>query len=61
LWAVRKGERRLSCIAVYLATGVDVRMLEDGDVRRTQLVPDGPQAEALAEYWRTKAVTLGWA
>jgi hypothetical protein len=57
---MQKAERRLSCCAVYLATGVDVRMLEDGDVRRTQLVRDGPQAEALAEDWHGKALALGW-
>jgi hypothetical protein len=61
LWAMRKGERRLSCIAVHPANGVDMRLLEGGDIRRTQLVKDGPQAEALAEYWRTKAVARGWA
>ena len=57
----RKGERTLSCVAIYLATGVDVRLLEDGDMRRTQLVKDGPQAEALALEWHEKAEAAGWA
>jgi len=60
LWAARKGTRTLSCVATYLATGVDVRLLEDGEMRRTQLVIDGPQAEALAEKWRGAAEKLGW-
>ena len=61
LWTARKGERTLSCVAIYLATGVDVRLLEDGDMRRTQLVKDGPQAEALALEWHEKAEAAGWA
>ena len=28
LWHVRKGERELRCMAVYLPTGVDVRLME---------------------------------
>lgn len=51
----------LSCVAVYLATGVDVRPLEDGEMRRTQLVTDGPQAEQLADQWLGASASLGWA
>ena len=46
---MRKGARTLLCVAVYLHNVIDVRALEDGDMRRTQLVPDGPHAEVLAE------------
>ena len=28
LWHVRKGERQLRCVAVYLPTGIDLRLLE---------------------------------
>ena len=37
LWRVRKGTRDLRCIAKYLPTGIDLRLLEDNDFRRTQL------------------------
>lgn len=60
LWVLNRGERTLTCVALYLPHGVDVRLLEDGEVRRTQLVGDGPQAEALAEEWRGAARKLGW-
>jgi hypothetical protein len=60
LWTLRKGDRELACVAVYLPTGVDMRLLEDGDMRRTQLVKDGPHAEALATDWRAKAEERGW-
>jgi hypothetical protein len=59
-WPLRKGERVLSCIAVYLPGGIDIRMLENGELRRTQLTKDGPQAEALADQWRAAAIKLGW-
>ena len=55
------GIRILTCIAVYLGHGVDLRLLDGGDIRRTQLVRDGPQAEAMAEDWHGKALSLGWA
>jgi hypothetical protein len=57
---MQKAERTLTCLAVYMPHGVDVRLLEDGDVRRTQLVSDGPQAEVLADAWKTAAQKLGW-
>jgi hypothetical protein len=60
LWTLTKGERELKCFAVYLPSGVDVRVFEIGDMRRTQLVKDGPHAEALADEWRAKAEAVGW-
>jgi hypothetical protein len=60
LWRLRKGGRELVCIAVYMPYGVDVRALENGDIRRTQLVKDGPHAEAWGEEWRKKAEGAGW-
>ena len=61
LWTLTKASRVLTCVALYLAHGVDLRLLEDGDVRRTQLVKDGPHAEALAHELRCAAKMLGWA
>ena len=60
LWRLRKGDRELVCVAVYLPVGVDVRALEAGDIRKTQLVKDGPHAEALADEWKDKAAGSGW-
>ena len=37
LWQVRKGDRQLRCLAVYLPSGVDLRLFEGADFRRTQL------------------------
>ena len=61
VWRLRKGDRELVCVAAYISTGVDPRVFEAGDMRRTQLVKDGPAAEALADEWRVKAQGVGWA
>jgi len=60
MWTAQKGARTLSCVALYLAHGVDVRLLEGEELRRTQLVKDRPRAEALADEWRGAATRLGW-
>jgi hypothetical protein len=60
LWRVRKGERELRCLAVYLPTGIDVRLFEGDDFRRTQLVRDSCEVDALADKWRTALAERGW-
>lgn len=60
LWSAAKAQWRLECVALCLTHGIDVRLLEDGEVRRTQLVKDGPQAEQLAQQWQGAAAKLGW-
>jgi hypothetical protein len=61
LWWVRKAERELRSVAVYLATGIDVRLLEATDFRRTQLVKDAPAVEELAGKWQRALIERGWA
>ena len=72
LWEARKGTRTLSCVATYLATGVDVRLLEDGEMRRTQYgdrwaegggpgggVEGGGDRVGLELWWVRRARTAG--
>ena len=54
LWRVAKDGRELRCLAVYMTTGIDLRLMEGEDFRRTQLLKDGPAVEAKAEEWRGK-------
>jgi hypothetical protein len=61
LWCVRKDSRELRCLAVYMPTGIDLRLIEGEDFRRTQPLKDGPSVEARAEEWRTKLLEKGWA
>jgi len=60
LWQVKKGDRELCCVTRYLPTGIDVRLLEGIDFKRTQLCRDAPAVEALAEAWRTALIDRGW-
>jgi hypothetical protein len=43
LWAVKKGDRLLRRIVVYLPTGADLRLLEAGEFRRTVLFRNGDE------------------
>ena len=60
LWRVRKGDRDLRCVVHYLPTGIDVRLLEGDDFRRTQLVRDAPETEKLSQGWRAALIERGW-
>jgi hypothetical protein len=60
LWRMRKGDRELRCLAVYLPTGIDVRLFEGSDFRRTQLVRDAPAVTALSDKWRAALREHGW-
>jgi hypothetical protein len=43
---VRKGARTLRCVAVYLSIGVDLRLMEEADFRRTELIKQPELVEA---------------
>jgi hypothetical protein len=60
LWRVRKGTRELRCVAVYLTSGIDVRLLEENDFRRTQLMADAPAAHPKAAAWKQSLRATGW-
>jgi hypothetical protein len=60
LWRLAKDGRELRCVAVYMPTGIDLRLMEGEDFRRTQLLKDGPAVEARAEEWRRKLRDRGW-
>jgi hypothetical protein len=55
-----QGERELRCLAVYLPIGIDVRLFEGADFRRTQLVRDAPATDAMSKQWRVALVERGW-
>jgi hypothetical protein len=60
LWRVTKGNRQLRCVAQYLASGIDLRVLEGDGFRRTHLCRDAPEADALSEKWRQALLERGW-
>jgi hypothetical protein len=45
MWAVVKGNRTRKCVARYLPIGIDLRLMEGDDFRRTEVHKDGDLAE----------------
>lgn len=60
LWRMSKADRQLRCIAVYLPTGIDMRLMEGDDFRRTQLVTNAPAAHKNAAKWQALLRSGGW-
>jgi hypothetical protein len=60
LWTVRKAARELRCVARYLPHGIDLRLMQGDEFRRTELLRDAPAATARAEEWKVKLQERGW-
>jgi hypothetical protein len=60
LGLVRKGERELRCVALYLPTGIDVRLFEGADFRRTPFVRDAIESTAISDGWKRKLLEREW-
>lgn len=60
LWSVQKNCRTLRCIAVYVPIGIDLRLMEGAEFRRTQLTKDAPESEAVSDTWRQALIVQGW-
>jgi hypothetical protein len=60
LWTAQKDDRHLRCVAVYLPTGIDVRLMEGEKFRRTQLCKDAPETRTLSTTWRAALRNVGW-
>jgi hypothetical protein len=60
LWRVQKDKRTLRCVARYLPIGIDLRLMESEDFRRTELLKDGDLAEIKAVERRKKLEERGW-
>ncbi len=60
LWTATLRNRTLDCVAVYLPSGIDVRLLEGEDFRRTQLTRTAPEASYCADRWRVELERVGW-
>jgi hypothetical protein len=60
LWTVTKGARQLLCVARYLPTEIDLRLLEGDDFRRTELHRDADLAEIRSMGWRPALEERGW-
>ena len=55
-----KGKRELRCIAVYVSTGIDLRLLERGEIRRTALFTLSVVLLGTARRWHRALLETGW-
>jgi hypothetical protein len=60
LWSITKGNRRLDCLAVYLPSGIDLRLMEGTEFRRTELFREASTLKARADEWRKAMFERGW-
>jgi hypothetical protein len=60
LWQMRQGERARTCVAVYTIVGLDLRLLEGGEMLRTQLCQNAPTLLATARQWEKTLRAAGW-
>ena len=61
LCTVRKGDRALQCVVVYLPSGANLRLLEAGEFRRTILFRNGDELRQREAEWKAALVERGWA
>ena len=60
LWRMQKGQRVVCCTAVYLPLGVDLRLLDCGDMLRTELFRDSYALSARSRKWQRTLPKSGW-
>jgi hypothetical protein len=60
LWRVTKDTRELCCVVRYMPSGLDLRLMLDGEFRTTELYKDAPSVQARADEWRAALLKRGW-
>ena len=60
LWKVAKTGRELRCVARYLPAGIDLRLMQGHDFRRTEMHRDADVATAKAAKWKAALLEQGW-
>lgn len=61
VWTARKGERReVVCVAVSLSYGTELRLMEQGEMLRSELLRDEFLVAAKAEEWLRALLSAGW-
>jgi hypothetical protein len=57
LWRMRKGKREIRCV---VEPGIDLRLLENDGVWRTELFQDAPRLHRRAAEWQHQCAVGGW-
>jgi hypothetical protein len=61
LWTLKRGESTARCALVALTDGLELRVLMDGAILRSERCDWHEQAFELAERWRVRMTDRGWA
>lgn len=60
LWTLRRGESSARCVLLAMPVGLELRVLMDGTMLRTERCERHDQAFELAERWRGRMMDRGW-
>ena len=60
LWSLTRGESAARCVLLALPVGLELRVVMDGSILRTEHCERHDQAFALAERWRDRMLDRGW-
>jgi hypothetical protein len=60
LWSLTRGESSARCVLLALPVGLELRVVMDGSVLRTEHCERHDQAFELAERWRDRMLDRGW-
>jgi len=60
LWTLKRGESSARCVLLAMPIGLEVRVLMDGSILRTERCERHDQAFALAARWCDRMMDRGW-
>ena len=60
LWSLTRGESSARCVLLALPVGLELRVVMDGSVLRSEHCERHDQAFELAERWRDRMLDRGW-
>ena len=60
LWSLTRGESSARCVLLALPVGLELRVVMDGSILRSEHCDRHDQAFTLAERWRDRMLDRGW-
>jgi hypothetical protein len=60
LWTLKRGESSARCVLLAMPAGLELRVLMDGTILRTERCGRHDEAFELAERWRGRMMDRGW-
>ena len=60
LWTLNRGESAARCVLLATPPGLELRVVMDGSILRTERCSRHDEAFELAERWRNRMMDRGW-